>query len=81
MKIDELKIGQVYHGWKISYMGKFFCKCDICGRVRPTIIEFVHENTPIDDQYGKWNGFVHEDEPLRFGTECVKQFILQGLNK
>ena len=72
MNNTELKEGQVYHGWKISYIGSFGRKCDICKITRKNIIEFVHPDTPIGD---KWDGFRWDDEPMVLGTECVKKFI------
>jgi hypothetical protein len=72
----KLEIGKIYNGWKYSGLG-VPSKCDKCGLFRRKPHEFVHPDTPIGDSYGEWNGFKYADEPLNFGSECVKQFIKQ----
>ncbi len=71
----KLVVGRIYNGWKFVGEFKYWSTCDVCHRERGVIYGFVHPDTPINDSYGGWNGFKYDDEPMRYGTECVKKFI------
>lgn len=65
--------GNIYNGWRLICISHYMpAKCDGCGKIRNNFYEFIHPETPYGDN---WNGFVYDDEPLRYGAECVKKFL------